>query len=73
MAKICPICGKKPKTSWKIKKLRGKFNPTTKVRKIPNLQWVFVPEDVKNKKFKPFAGKRILTCAKCIKTLTKRN
>jgi ribosomal protein L28 len=71
MAKVCTICKKGSLIAWRIKKLRGKYNPTAKVKRKPNLQWVIVPVDVKNKKFKPFAGKRILACAKCIKALSK--
>jgi len=52
-------------------KLRGKYNPTTKKRKYPNLQWVTVPVGTTKKKYKDFAGKRILACAKCIKALAK--
>jgi len=45
----------------KLNKLRGKYNPTAKKRKYPNLQWVRLP-----------SGKRVLACTKCIKTLAKR-
>jgi ribosomal protein L28 len=41
-------------------KLRGKYNPTTKVRTKPNLQWMRTAQ-----------GKRILACAKCIKRASK--
>jgi hypothetical protein len=41
-------------------KLRGKYNPTAKVRKYPNLQWARTPE-----------GKRVLACTKCIKRIAK--
>ena len=71
MAKECAICGKKSIMVWKRKKLRGKYNPTTKKRKYPNLQWLRVPEDVKHKNYKPFKGQRILACTKCIKRLSK--
>jgi len=60
MAKQCTICGKKSILVWKLKKLRGKYNPTTKKRKYPNLQWVRLP-----------SGKRVLACTKCIKALSK--
>jgi hypothetical protein len=40
MAKQCAICEKKGIMSWRLKKLRGKYNPTIKTRKQPNLQWV---------------------------------
>lgn len=58
--KICSICGKKSGMSWSLVKLRGKYNPTQKIRKYPNLQWVRL---VSGKD----AGKRVLACAKCIK------
>jgi ribosomal protein L28 len=56
----CTICGKKSQMTWKLKKLRGKYNPTAKKRKQPNLQWVKLP-----------SGKRVKACAKCIKALSK--
>ncbi|MDD5144972.1 MAG: L28 family ribosomal protein [Candidatus Pacebacteria bacterium] len=62
MSKECAICGKSSMLVWKLRKLRGKFNPTTQRRKYPNLQWVTLA-----------AGKRIKACTKCIKTLAKRN
>jgi len=53
-------------------KLRGKYNPTGKKRKYPNLQWVYVPVGISKKAFKEHAGKRIKACTKCIKTISKR-
>ena len=44
---------------WVFVKLRGKYNPTQKVRRYPNLQWTRLN------------GKRILACAKCIKAQAK--
>ncbi len=64
MEKICKICEKKSSMGVTLVKLRGKYNPTAKVRKYPNLQWV-KPISGEN------AGKRILACAKCIKRLSK--
>jgi len=61
MARICALCGKKGILVWKLRKLRGKYNPTTKKRKYPNLQWLRLP-----------SGKRVLACTKCIKALSKR-
>jgi len=72
MAKKCAICGKGSRIIWQRVKLRGKYNPTTKRRVFPNLQWVKIPSDIKKEPFKKFAGKRILACTKCIKTLEKR-
>lgn len=61
MSKQCAICGKKSIMAWKLTKLRGKYNPTIKRRKYPNLQWV-----------RMVSGKRILACAKCIKAVAKK-
>ena len=72
MAKECQICKKGGRMVWRLKKLRGKYNPTIKKRKYPNLQWARIPSDVKKPAYKKFAGKRILACAKCIKTLAKK-
>ena len=58
--KICTICKKKSAMGVTLVKLRGKYNPTSKVRKYPNLQWARTP-----------AGERILACAKCIKRMAK--
>ncbi len=71
MAKKCAICKKGSRVFGVKKKLRGKYNPTVKRRKYPNLQWLRVPSDIKQKKYKPFAGQKILTCTKCIKKLEK--
>lgn len=71
MAKVCEICGKGSKVFGVRKKLRGKYNPTTKRRKYPNLQWLKIPKDVKLKKYRPFANQRVLACTKCIKRLKK--
>jgi len=59
--KQCEICGKGSIMVRKLRKLRGKYNPTVKTRKYPNLQWVKLPN-----------GKRVKACAKCIKALSKR-
>ncbi len=40
MAKQCTICGKTSTMVWQRSRLRaGKYNPTTKKRQYPNLQW----------------------------------
>jgi len=72
MAKKCAICGKSSIMAWKLVKLRGKYNPTVKKRKYPNLQKVYIPLEIEKKKFKPFKGKKVLACTKCIKTIGKR-
>lgn len=56
----CEICGKTYTVKTIRKKLRGKYNPTSKQRKYPNLQWVRLS-----------SGKRVKACTKCIKTLSK--
>ncbi len=56
----CAICGKGSIIRAGRKKLRGKYNPTPKKRKYPNLQKVRLPN-----------GKRVLACTKCIKALSK--
>lgn len=61
MAKQCTICGKGSEMVWSLIKLRGKYNPTVKNRKYPNLQWVRLN-----------SGKRVLACTKCIKAMAKR-
>lgn len=73
MAKQCAICGKSSKLVWRRVRLRAtKYNPTIKRRQYPNLQKVFIPVGIKKEKYKKFAGKKVLACAKCIKALSKR-
>jgi len=72
MAKECTICGKKSRMIWRRVKLRGKYNPTVKRRVYPNLQWVKISPTIKKEPYRKFAGKRVLACTKCIKTLSKR-
>lgn len=63
MARQCAICKKKSIKVWRRVRLRAeKFNPTIKRKQSPNLQWTKLPN-----------GKRVLACAKCIKTLSKKN
>lgn len=71
MSKQCEICEKGSTMVQRRVKLRGKYNPTGKVRKYPNLQWAVVPKEIKSKKLKNFAGKKVLACAKCIKSIGK--
>jgi len=70
MAK-CQICEKKSELAGNYVKTRGQYNPTGKRRRKPNLQKTFVPESLNKKKFKDFAGKKVLACTKCIKTISK--
>jgi len=60
MSRRCTICGKKPMVAVIRKKLRGKYNPTGKKKKYPNLQLVTLSN-----------GKKVKACTKCIKTLSK--
>ncbi len=71
MTKECKLCGKKSENFTKLNKFRGKYNPSTKKRRYPNVQWVKVPLEVTKESFKKFAGQRLKACAKCIKTLSK--
>ncbi|MDD5569407.1 MAG: hypothetical protein PHG23_03270 [Candidatus Pacebacteria bacterium] len=71
MEKTCAICGKSSSLGREYKKLISRYNPGPKKRKYPNLQWVTVPTGTTKKKYKDFAGKRIIACAKCIKALAK--
>lgn len=71
--KQCAICEKAGNYAWRRVRLRAtKYNPTIKRKQYPNLQLFLVPAETKKEQYKKFAGKRILACAKCIKTLAKR-
>jgi len=61
MATKCKNCGKKPVMVTTRKLLRGHYNPTSKSRRYPNLQWAKVN------------GTRVKMCTDCIKTLHKSN
>lgn len=54
--KTCPTCGKGTTMAAKRNLLRGKYNPTPKTRRYPNLQWATFP-----------SGERLKICASCIK------
>lgn len=66
MVKVCEVCGKKAQIGKKRKKLRGKYNPTKKVRRFPNLQRIKLPEEIA-KKLNLSPKKRIFICSKCLK------
>lgn len=70
MSKECEICKKTSTMAVVRTKLRGKYNPTNKKRKYPNLQSLLVPPTTRTK-FKDFVGKKVTACTKCIKTLAK--
>jgi len=63
----CYFCEKISVVGGHRKKLRGKYNPTGKTRKYPNLQWVRLPADRQGLA----SGKRVKACTRCIKTLSK--
>ncbi|OGZ31970.1 MAG: hypothetical protein A3I88_00555 [Candidatus Portnoybacteria bacterium RIFCSPLOWO2_12_FULL_39_9] len=52
------------------RKLRGKYNPTGKKRKYPNLQWVYLSSEAVAK-WGAASGKRVKACTKCIKAMGK--
>ena len=56
MPKQCAICGKGSVMAVTLVKLRGKYNPTAKVRKHPNLQWVRLPSGVSHVGATPLYG-----------------
>jgi ribosomal protein L28 len=62
MAKKCPICGKDSAMVGKRNLLRGKYNPTKKTRKYPNLQWAALPACADRP-----AGGRVKICTSCLK------
>ena len=68
MPRHCTICGKTSQLGVTLVKLRGKYNPTAKTRKYPNIQWVRLPAG----KAGLVSGKRVKACAQCIKTLHKK-
>ena len=71
MPRKCLICEKKSVIASQRKKLMSKYNPTPKKRKYPNLQILNVPIEVNKLAYKEHAGKKIIACTKCIKTLSK--
>jgi len=60
MKKVCTSCGKGTIMARKRNLLRGKYNPTDKKRKFPNLQWLTVD------------GERTKVCTSCVKTQSKK-
>jgi len=67
MRKHCAICDKTSSMAGTRKLLRGNYNPTSRVRKYPNLQWIRLPRATKGHA----KGARILACTSCIKALAK--
>lgn len=56
----CALCGKGSQMGGKRRLLRGHYNPVSKSRKYPNLQYATVK------------GRRTLVCTSCIKTVSKK-
>ncbi len=71
MPRECTICGKKSMLVNRRKKLRGKYNPTTKRRQKPNLQKALVPDEIRREQYREYAGQSVLMCSKCRKTMFK--
>ncbi len=71
MSRKCSICEKKSVMASQRKKLMSKYNPTPKKRKYPNLQVLNVPAGINKPAYKEYAGKKVIACTKCIKTLSK--
>ncbi len=53
---MCPVCKKVSRMGGVRKLLRGHYNPTTKRKRHPNLQWYALP-----------SGKRLKICTSCLK------
>lgn len=51
---MCPACSKVSRMRGVRKLLRGNYNPTTKRKRHPNLQWVTLSN-----------GERIKVCTRC--------
>ena len=62
MAKECLICKKGTQMGTTRVLLRGKYNPTKKTRKYPNLQWATLPARAGGT-----SGGRIKICTDCLK------
>lgn len=58
--KTCAICEKGSVLGGTRAFLRSHYNPTSTVRKYPNLQWAKLP-----------SGKRAKICTKCLKKVNK--
>ena len=65
MARSCPLCGKTSIIMGTRVLLRGKYNPTKRSRKYPNLQWASLPKDGALRA--RFSKNRIKICTKCLR------
>ena len=59
MARTCELCGKGGMIITPRKLLRGNLNPTTKHKKLPNLQTLRLE------------GGKLKVCTRCLRTLKK--
>ena len=57
MSRVCTLCNKGSIMMGTRVLLRGKYNPTKRSRKYPNLQWASLP-----------TGGRIKICTKCLRS-----
>jgi hypothetical protein len=57
---MCAQCGKGSVIRGKRRLLRGHYNPVSRARKYPNLQWAVV------------SGKRLKICVSCLKNLHRK-
>ena len=58
--KVCALCQKGSVLAGRRSFLRSHYNPTTTVRKYPNLQWAKLGD-----------APRIKVCVKCLKNIAK--
>ena len=66
MSRICVLCNKGSIMMGTRMLLRGKYNPTKRSRKYPNLQWATLSVSAHIRK--RFGGaSRIKICTKCLK------
>jgi len=70
----CAICGKGSIIRGKRKLLRGHYNPTSRSRKYPNLQWVRLPSPAAQARGgqAKVQGVRKRICTNCLKSLHKK-
>ena len=57
----CAVCQKGSAMAGVRSFLRSHYNPTTRVRKYPNLQWG-----------RTATGERVKMCVKCLKTIHRK-
>ncbi|MDP4009197.1 MAG: hypothetical protein Q8P71_02125 [bacterium] len=70
MANQCLLCEKNGVNVWRRVKTISRYNPTSKRKQKPNLQWLALPPEVTEKAGLP-TKTRVRACAKCIKAFGK--